>query len=80
MKLKKDFYQVASDMQQSAYHAAYSQLKNAQYANNGYSSPMDAFSEAIAKAVSQGVYQAMITLKANQYTDEDFEKDIGLKP
>jgi len=38
------------------------------------------FNEMISKAVAVGVSAAMERLIASQYTDEDFEHDIGLKP
>lgn len=37
------------------------------------------FNEIISRAVAAGVMSAMERLIESQYTDEDFEQDIGLK-
>lgn len=37
------------------------------------------FNELISRAVAAGVQTAMAKLIEDQYTDEDFERDIGLK-
>ena len=38
------------------------------------------FNEIIYRAVAAGVTSAMKRLIESQYTDDDFERDIGLKP
>jgi hypothetical protein len=35
--------------------------------------------EVLAQAISDAIFAAMGVLVREQYTDDDFEKDIGLK-
>lgn len=79
MKLKRPLNEVAHEMQQSAYYAAKHELTTNNYSGN-HMDPMVSLSDSIARAVGKAVFQAMMALERNQYTDEDFEKDIGLKP
>lgn len=79
MKLKVDKDYFLSTVQAEVEMA----VKNSFYvtAPNYYGEQVSVnFNDLISKAVAQGVMAAMEYLVDSQYTDDDFEKDIGLKP
>lgn len=76
MKFKKDRLQVEWDIAADAEAAAKYSLQN----DLGGSPAMGPVTDAVSKAIGQAVRAAFRTLLDNQYTDDDFEKDIGLKP
>ena len=78
MKLKVDKEQFLINLEYNIQLA----IKRAFLANSAsyYGQQVEVnFNEIISMAVSAGVVTAMEQLIEYQYTDEDFERDIGLK-
>lgn len=71
MKLKVDKYTFLA----SLYASVYSEVDTALKWGNGSTS----LESMISRAVAQGVQTAIKELIDVQYTDSDFENDIGLK-
>ena len=72
MRFKKDKEQVLYDAMIEAEHAA-----NAVTSQISYSS-VDSIQNLISQAIARGIMAGLRSLLNNQYTEEDFEKDIGL--
>lgn len=72
MKFKKDKYQVADEIRSRALKISKMSLDM----DLGYGHAIGPMGEAIAKAVSEG----FAVMMENEYTDDDFEHDLTLKP
>ena len=78
MKFKRDF----SEILKSIEYRVNEQVKMAFIAPKGnyYGEEVKvSLNDVIAKAVAEGVVVGIATLIAEQYTNEDFENDIGLR-
>ncbi len=76
MILKKQKEEVLNTINANVHSIVYSQLSQLTY-NQQVS--MQALQQAIQNAISMGVEEGFRTLLENQYTDDDFERDITLK-
>jgi hypothetical protein len=75
MNFKKPKQQVLDEIQARAGSAIYSELQNMNMRID-MGSAAYGLQQAIAKAIAEG-FKCMME---NQYTDQEFESDIGLKP
>lgn len=75
MRLKKDKEQVLSEIQARAAAVVYNDFQNMNLRVDTQSVAWT-FQNAIAKAVAEGFRVVL----ENQYTDDDFERDLTLKP
>ena len=76
MKLKKDKEQVFWEINARCQTAAKLSLDNAL----GYGQAMGPVSNAVSQAIAMAVAEGFKVLMENQYTDEDFERDLTLRP
>lgn len=74
MRLKKPVDQIYWEIN----GRAQSQAKSALSAL-GYGGPMDQISNTLAQAIATAVAEGFRVMMENQYTDDDFEKDMTLK-
>ncbi len=77
MKFKKPIEQIEWDIQNRAEGAVRHAFQQIYGYNGGMQQPI---SDALSRAIGQAVVEGFKTMMENQYTDEDFEQDIGLKP
>lgn len=86
MKLKKSIQDVQYQIQSQATSIAANSINYAFQQIYGYDSGgqqnqvNETMKNAIAKAIGLAVAESFRVLMENQYTDNDFEKDIGLTP
>jgi hypothetical protein len=78
MKLKKNLHIILDEIQNDAYCAAKNKF-DAMCGYNSNGSPAILNSDALSRMIADAVRSGVETLVENQYTDEDFESDIGLK-
>ena len=76
MRFKKPIEQLQWDIHARAQSAASSALQNGFGYNNQAMQPL---TQAISQAIAMAVAESFKVMMEQQYTDEDFEKDIGLK-
>lgn len=76
MKFKKPVEMLQWDIQARAQSAANTALQNGFGYNNQAMQPM---TNAIAQAISMAIAEGFRTMMEAQYTDDDFERDLGLK-
>lgn len=76
MKFKKPVEMLQWDIHARAMSAANSALQNGFGYNNQAMQPLV---NAIAQAIAQATAESFRVMMEQQYTDEDFERDIGLK-
>jgi hypothetical protein len=77
MKFRKPIEDIKWEIQSRAQ----SQVQYALNVIHGYNSGMQqSIDETLARAIGHAVAEGFKVMMENQYTDEDFEKDIGLKP
>lgn len=77
MKLKREKENFLHDLEQDVKNSILDGF--VYYSNSYYGSSSINLNEVISTAVALGIRRAMEKLIEEQYTDEDFENDIGLK-
>jgi len=76
MKLKRPAQEVSYEIQARAQSAA----KQAMSQMNPYgTSPMSPMVDMVTQAIAMAVAEGFRVMMEAQYTDEDFERDLGLK-
>ena len=78
MNLKKDKYSVIRDVEARVICAVNNELNALSY--NAANISMNDLKGRIANAITKGVGDGIMALLENMYTDDDFEKDLTLKP
>lgn len=71
------FKKPAESVQWEIMSRAQSQAK-ASLGTLGYGGPMDQIQTAISQAIAMAVMEGFKVMMENEYTDADFERDIGL--
>lgn len=72
MMFKKPKDQLLGDIYNNCHHTVHSQLYS-HYGEVGLNA------EILSSTIAMAIEEAFRTMIENQYTDDDFEKDIGLK-
>lgn len=76
MKFKKDINSMTWDIQSRAQGAAMGMMQQMA----PYGSPMGPMADIMSQAIARAVAEGFRVIMENQYTDDDFENDLGLKP
>lgn len=74
---KKEKEVVLEDVKWRVYNRVENMLQN--YTYNGQIT-LDKLMEAIKYSISEGVTEGLNAMLENQYTEDDFERDLTLKP
>lgn len=79
MRLKKNQWDVQAEIQSRAQNAAQTILYQMTGTYGSNSSPASSMVDMISKAIAAAVAEGFQVLIQNQYTDDDFERDLELK-
>lgn len=77
IRFQKDFEQVMRDTQYDVEREVKRAFNSPAPQYYGQEVPIN-INDVIIQAITKGVMQGLRTLVQNQYTDEDFERDMGL--